>query len=168
MTIEFLQSASKICFGIAIASAILAAALFFLLDIWENFLIETDRAQRKTIDEMHERNRATGKLRADDEKRGNTGKVSTKSVTGAGKTLKSTDPAKKDGIPPLGADKGPQSDEVLLQSSAPAAKYTESSRSAMSGSQETRALADVINKPVSGFRIVQKTIITHTQESIPL
>ena len=65
MTIEFLQSASKICFGIAIASAILAAALFFLLDIWENFLIETDRAQRKTIDEMHERNRATGKLRAD-------------------------------------------------------------------------------------------------------
>ena len=88
MTIEFLQSASKICFGIAIASAILAAALFFLLDIWENFLIETDRAQRKTIDEMHERNRATGKLRADDDKKGNTGKVSTKSVTGAGKTLK--------------------------------------------------------------------------------
>lgn len=168
MTIEFLQSASKICFGIAIASAILAAALFFLLDIWENFLIETDRAQRKTIDEMHERNRATGKLRADDAKKVNTGEVNTNPVTGAGKTLKSADSPKKDRIPPLGADKGPQRDDVLLQSSIPSSRFPEGSRSSKSGSQETRALADVINKPVSGFRIVQKTIITHTQESIPL
>ena len=54
MTIEFLQSASKICFGIAIASAILAAALFFLLDIWENFLIETDRESLFSFPTPHE------------------------------------------------------------------------------------------------------------------
>ena len=71
MTIKFLQTASEICFGTAIAFAILAAALFFLLDIRENFLIETDCARRKTIDEMHERNRRTGKLREEDEEKAN-------------------------------------------------------------------------------------------------
>ena len=167
MTIEFLQSASKVCFGIAIASAVFAAALFFLLDIWENFLIETDRAQRKTIDEMHERNRATGKLRADDAKKGNTGKVSTKSVTGNGKTLKS-------------ADRGKQlSDEVLLiderQNGQIEKSGLELKANTAAGRGETISLANQ-NLSQGGyqnggnvtFKIVQRTIVTHTDEMIPI
>ena len=168
MTIEFLQSASSICFAIAIGFAILAAALFFLLDIWENFLIETDRAQRKTIDEMHERNRATGKLRADDEKRGNTEKASTNPITGAGKTLKSKKQEGSAGGPSLAGGSNAKNEPALSQKSIPEERHAEKSVSPADGFSETTSLADAVRKPGSGFRITQRTIITHTQESIPL
>lgn len=113
MTIKFLQTASEICFGTAIAFAILAAALFFLLDIRENFLIETDCARRKTIDEMHERNRRTGKLREEDEEREGS---------------------------------------------------SDSNKPARFGGQETIPLAECRPR----FRVIQRTIITHAKESIPL
>ena len=84
--IVFLQSASRICFVIAIAAAVLAVALFFLLDIKDIFLIETGRAQRKTIEEMNARNLRTGKLRDDTESDlRNSGGITVKSTV-AGKT----------------------------------------------------------------------------------
>ena len=168
MTVEFLQAASSTCFVIAIGFAILAAALFFLLDIWENFLIETDRAQRKTIDEMHERNQATGKLRTDDEKKGNTGKASTNPMTGAGKTLKSKRRGKTDRKPSPADGSDAQDKPASARRSHREEGHLEKNVPHTDGYSETTALADAVRKPGPGFRVIQKTIITHTQESIPL
>lgn len=56
---EFLKSASRICFVIAAAALLLSITLFFLLDIRNVLLIETGCARSKAVREMNEKNRRT-------------------------------------------------------------------------------------------------------------
>ena len=60
---EFLQSASEICFVIAAAALVLALGLFFFFDIRNVFLIEIGRAKSRAVQEMETRNQSAEKLR---------------------------------------------------------------------------------------------------------
>ena len=60
---EFLQSASEICFVIAAAALVLALGLFFFFDIRNVFLIEIGRAKSRAVQEMETRNQGAEKLR---------------------------------------------------------------------------------------------------------
>ncbi len=60
---EFLQSASDICFVIAAAALVLALGLFFFFDIRNVFLIEIGRAKSRAVQEMETRNQSAEKLR---------------------------------------------------------------------------------------------------------
>lgn len=161
--ILFLQSASRVCFGIAIAAAILAIVLFFLLDIREVFLIETGRAQRKTVAEMNEKNLRTGKLRDDTESDLDKSGGMTVKSTVAGKTLSSQNqPQNPDWS---GAAAGHQ------QYAKPSGSTMEFSSQGADGhyyGRETAVLGEQGKAPASNpsFRVTQKTIITHTDEMI--
>ena len=175
--IGFYQSASTICFGIAIAAAILAVVLFFLLDIREIFMIETGRAQRKTVEEMHARNQRTGKLRDDTEADlSNTGGTTVKSTygmktekdTGKQNTRDSLTVSMKDDTSEnrsessgYGPDPGGGSDGL--------ARARNDSVSNGSG-EATEILYNQpdLNLAEQSFRVTQKTIITHTSEVIPV
>lgn len=145
---NYLQTASRVCFIVAALAFILAMVLFFLLDIRNIFLIETGRAKSKAIQEMNERNQRTGKLRND------TGDL------GAGNGLEESraedDKFKKHGR------------EVL----APSEKKERTGRQDRNRSGTTVEIGGTAvldrgrNKGKKGFKIVQKTIVIHTDENI--
>lgn len=162
--IVFLQSASRICFGIAIAAAVLAVALFFLLDIKDIFLIETGRAQRKTIEEMNARNLRTGKLRDDTESDlRKSGGVTVKSTV-AGKTQ-----SPQEAPAYAGANAAPPRHSEYAKPSGSTMKFSSQQPDNISPGEETAVLGAQNNAPAanSSFRVTQKTIITHTDEIIP-
>ncbi len=149
---EFLQSASRICFVVAIAALVLAIALFFLLDIRNVFLIETGRAKVKAIQEMNERNAATGKLREDQIKH----KESDKGNTRRHSTAES------------GADSG-------IGSAYERGDRISAARSGAAGNRSPHNTVEVDStvildsSPVKnrpGFTVTKRTIVIHTDERI--
>jgi len=163
--IVFLQSASRICFVIAIAAAVLAVALFFLLDIKDIFLIETGRAQRKTIEEMNARNLRTGKLRDDTESDlRNSGGITVKSTV-AGKTQSPQEVSAH-----AGANTAPSGHSGYAKPSGNTMKFSDQQPDIFSAGQEEAVLGaqNCVSAPNSSFRITQKAIITHTEERIPV
>lgn len=160
--IEFLQSASRICFIAAALALVLAVVLFFLFDIRNIFLIETGRAKSKAIQEMNERNQRTGKLRDD------SGEM--------------TDYGGSELIPPdsksAASGKTPSNRgeifrkkgrDVLASSEKTGGNRMEAAHRSgttveMSGAS---VMGRVRNKNAKGFKIVQKTIVIHTDENIP-
>ena len=162
--IEFLQSAYTICFGIAIAFAVLAVALFFLLDIREIFLIETGRAQRKTVEEMHHRNQKTGKLRDD---------TVADLRTEGDATAKSTASEKTESAGGFGGFEAQRGSTVQVSetgSAMPAAAAFMRGESTEVLQEETSRGRQTVQRSDPGipFRVTQKTIVIHTDEKIPL
>lgn len=166
--ITFLLKASKFCFGAAVFFFVLAVLLFFLFDIKNVLVIETGSGRRKTVQEMHERNQRTGKLRKESEPssgdvtKENTGKLKTsgrdsketgrKRNTASKRVTQSTDQGKQKG--------GTQ-------------KYDYSQASGPAGAGNKKPLETAYiegGKRGKGFKftITQKLIVIHTDENVPV
>lgn len=163
-SMEFFRMARNICFGLAIAFAILAVLTFILFDIRTIFLIKTGRAQRRTITEMNERNQHTGKLRQNTEN----GHGKTKENT-VGKTVKEKAIKTRKGSTQPIKDTLSSSDETLVPQSMGEPAGTNSNE-ANSSARETALLSRAENErranPSLGFRVVKRIIVTHTDENI--
>ncbi len=158
---EFLQSASMICFIVAAMALVLAVAMFFLFDIRNVFLIETGRAKSKAIQEMNERNQRTGKLRDD------TGEMTSGEDAGgippdpgsvaSGKNLSNRDGRlKRNGREVLASpEKSSGSHRKVVHRSGTTVEMV-----------DTSVLGESQNTTAKGFKIVQKTIVIHTDEII--
>ncbi|MDO5476287.1 MAG: hypothetical protein Q4F43_04135 [Eubacteriales bacterium] len=177
--IEFLQTAYRTCFGIAIAALVLAVALFFLLDIKEIILIETGHAQRRTVERMHAKNQRTGKLRDDTEADlGTTGARTVKSTTEAKTASELSDSpggAGADGrqqpVPLSTGFTAPENSRkrqgMLESQEAQTAVGARQDRIGDDNGRETEVL-DNSGRTVPDFmfRVTKKITITHTDESI--
>lgn len=159
---EFLQSASRICFIAAALALVLAVVMFFLFDIRNIFLIETGRAKSKAIQEMNERNQRTGKLRDDSgdmiDYGGAEGIPLDSRSAASGKNPSNKDEKnKKRGREVLAAPgkNGGTRVDVVHRSGTTVEMAS------------TSVLGQARKRNAKGFKIVQKTIVIHTDENIP-
>jgi len=165
-SMEFFHMARNLCFGLAIAFALLAILTFVLFDIKSIFLIKTGRAKRKTIEEMNQRNQQTGKLRENTEREPGKTKEST-----AGKTVK--EKAEKTHRNNGGLSRG-----LLRKDSVNSRSGTMND---ISGKKENDKNHDPVHKGTvllaehessryvttpSSFRVTKRIIVTHTDENI--
>lgn len=150
---DFLQSAYRTCFVIAAAALILAAALFFLLDIREIFMIETGRARRKSIQEMENRNLRGGSLRRDRYSGGKSRNGESDGIFCPGQSVKGTEQ---------------ETDLERMDFNSVRTGDTEELPPERTGGCGAAVCAGSGTRKISGFRIVQKTIIVHTDETIPV
>ncbi len=147
-SMDFFQTGYRVCFGIAIAALIIALILFFLFDIRTIFMIRTGRAQRRKVQEMEERNQRTGKLRDDTEKDLGSGTSDSGAKTlSRGKSLTENK-----------TEKGKTK------------KAQKGSGRATQSMLDTMALSKASASEAGDFHfvVVQKEIITHTDERIAL
>ena len=185
--IDFLRSASTACFGVAIAAAVIAVTLFFLLDIREVFLIETGRARRKTVERMHSKNQKTGRLRDDTVVDLNeVGESALKSVTCA-QPASDGEPGNRGGntvqmpdaeySPAAGVDTEKYGSASLQQTGNRASTvgtqshdtgFAVSAATPFLREQGSRDVSTVGTAPGVPFRVKQKTLILHTDERIPV
>ena len=165
--IAFLLKASKFCFGTAVFFLLLAVLLFFLFDIRSILMIETGSGRRKTVQEMHERNQRTGKLRTESDlssggtTKENTGKVKTsgrdskettrkQNTDSKGSTQSTGSGTKKDGTQKFDTGRAYSPGEPGNQKSL-----------------ETVYLEEASPGKGYNFKVTQKLIVIHTDENIP-
>lgn len=182
--ITFLLKAAKTFFGASIGFFLLAAVLFFLLDIKNVLLIETGHAERRTIRKMKERNQRTGNLRNDP---GNTGGrlncEEVGNVRRAAGTGKVCDAGAAAGPTRLSAEKwSTEPPKTASRQNGVQYRMDRGKRSAGSGrpqmdwngqsvsgwTMDTVPLKETIWNNRPGFRITRKLLIVHTDERIEI
>lgn len=161
--VYFLLNASKTCFGVAVAFLILAVVLFFLFDIRKILTIETGSGRRKTVQEMHDRNLRTGKLRVDPGASSEGGSTREQKNKTSGKSTQRHNTV---------SNKTESTAKGRLSRKGGTQKF-EDSQGVSNGTKDCQKSADTVflsdNSPKTGLRfsVIQKTIVIHTDEIIP-
>ena len=177
-----------VCAILLVVGIALAVLFFFMFDIRNVYMIRTGRAKQKTIEEMQARNLKTGKLstsapytdsgelRRKEEKR-KTGAFKTGAFRFPEKRKVTVEPPKESPVRPQTAP-GSSPGETVLLNETPAAANTAASavRSAAVPSidpmatevlsADKKAAEPAATKTGFRFTITERTIVTHTSESI--
>lgn len=150
---EFYLNAYRIAFAIAGFALVLAVILFFAFDIRTIFLIKTGFAQRKTVQEMGERNAKTGQLRVDPAKK-----------TGANTKARTTRKTKRGTQEVLDSTSG-----VQKSGSSSEHVHKDVGTTPLFDNYKADVSENVVKENSSDyFRVIQKTIITHTDEKVAI
>lgn len=167
-----------VCVVLFVIGVLLAVACFFLFDIRNIFMLRTGRAKQRTIEEMQARNQKTGKLSSDvpytdsgSLKGPSTGKRGKKSgaLKVEPKRPVSIEPPQAAPKKQLGTELTANADKTLMQGGevkqmADQIHLDPLETEVLTSAQ--KSAAPVNASPGFRFTITERTIVTHTTESI--